>query len=90
MNQQAEVKATMDESLVGKKVVLDWQGREIVATIKRLDPNYPTTAYIVTWTKANNPNETIPADCGGMCSIAHCSQVKRIAKRVVWMAKPKH
>jgi hypothetical protein len=70
---------TTDHAMVGSKVVLDWAGREIVATIKRLDSTYPTTAYTVTWTKADNPNEDIPTDCAGIYSIAHCGQVKRVA-----------
>ena len=68
-----------DKAMVGRKVVLDWAGREIVATIERLDSTYPNTAYTVTWTKADNPNEDILEDCGGCYSIAHCGQVKRVA-----------
>jgi len=68
-----------DPALVGRKVVLRWSGREIVATITRLESSYPKSAYTVVWTQCDNPAETdIPADCAGLESVAHCGQVVRV------------
>jgi len=64
--------------LIGRKVVLFRSGREIIATIERLDSTYPATCYTVTWKKADNPREEIPADCGGMYSIAHYTEVRSV------------
>ena len=67
-------------NMIGRKVVIDFGGREILATIDRLDSTYPTLAYTVTWTKADNPKETdIPDDCAGAYSIVNCRLVKRVA-----------
>ncbi len=66
-----------DESLVGRKIIMDLGGRDVVATIDRLDATYPATAYSVVWVPADNPGEAFPVGVAGMYSIAHCSQVLR-------------
>jgi hypothetical protein len=67
-----------DTRLVGKKVVIAWYGREVIATIDVFDTTYPETAYGMTWTKQDNPEERIPEDCAGACSIIHYSSIKRL------------
>lgn len=62
--------------LLGKKVGISYYCREIVATICGLNLTYPETAYNVTWNKQDNPFENIPADCAGVCSVIHYSQIK--------------
>jgi len=49
-----------DITLIGRKVVMDWLGRDIIATIERLDSMNQDTAYTVIWTKSDNPDEDIP------------------------------
>ena len=69
-----------DAALVGRKVWLRWEaGRNVLATIVRLDSTYPLTAYTVTWTVADNPTEPMPPGGAGWYSVAHCSQVLSVA-----------
>jgi hypothetical protein len=63
--------------LVGKKVIISFYTREITATIDSKDTIYPDTAYRITWTKQDNPDEDIPADCAGMTSVIHYNSVTR-------------
>lgn len=64
-----------DPALVGKKVHIVRAGRRLLVTIKKLDSTNPRTAYTITWTKEDNPEEDIPADSGGMYSVIHHSLV---------------
>ena len=66
-----------DKSMIGCKVIIVREGREILATIERLDSSYPQSAYTVTWTRADNPSEIMHTESA--YSIVHCSQVKRVA-----------
>jgi hypothetical protein len=65
-------------ALIGKKVAVAWYEREVIATIDAMDTTYPETAYGMTWTKQDNPEERIPADCAGMSSNIHYSSIKRV------------
>jgi len=65
-------------ALVGRKIRMSWRDRTLIATIQRIDSEYPKTAYTVVWTKLDNPDEDIPPDCGGMCSIIPWSSVLEV------------
>jgi hypothetical protein len=69
-------KSTID-TLVGKKVVINWYGSELIVTVNAKDTMYPDTAYKMSWTKQDNPGESIPNDCAGKVSIIHYSSIIR-------------
>lgn len=68
-----------DKSLIGKKALIRWGRRTLQVTIDGLCPFYPDTAYKVSWTKADNPQEVdIPDDCAGRSSQAHFSLIREV------------
>lgn len=66
-------------ALIGKKVRLLREGREIIATIRGLNSLYPKTAYNVSWMRSDNPLESFDPDTEGYDSIVHFSQVQGAA-----------
>ena len=71
-----------NKSLIGKKVLIRFKTiddpdpeRIVLATIDRLSKTYPKHAYIVSWTKQDNPKEQIPDDCAGFCSMINFQDI---------------
>ena len=61
--------------LVGTKVEINFGGVSILVTIDALSTAYPKSAYSVTWSKEDNPEEIFTTDCHLKSSIIHYSQI---------------
>jgi len=71
-----------DGDWYGRKVIMERDGVEVVATIRRISMTTPRTAYSVSWDAVDNPHADFVFEGVeeiGFDSVAHFSQILRLA-----------